>query len=90
VHTCPHCAKPGIGFVAKLLSNPVYPAVCRLCGERATKSAAVIRIQMAIAIGYLAVVPNLAPANVSYALGIAAALIIIGVGQIGPMRRVLT
>jgi hypothetical protein len=89
VHTCPHCAKPGIGFFAKLLSNPIYPAVCRLCGERATKSGTVIKIQMGIAIAYLALVPNLAPANTTYALGIVAALVIIGVGQIGPMRKVL-
>lgn len=90
MHTCPNCAKSGIGFFAKLLSNPIYPAVCRFCGERATKSATVIKIQMAIALGYLVFVPNLFPGDTAYALGTATALLVIGVGQIGPMRRVLT
>jgi hypothetical protein len=87
---CPHCRKRGIGFFAKLLGNFIHPAVCQLCGERATKSATVLKIQMAIAFGDLAVVPSLARAGTTYVLGIATALIIIGVGQVGPMRKVLT
>lgn len=83
MHLCPHCEERGIGFFAKMLSNPVYPAVCRLCGRSSTKCAKVIWIQIWIAAAYLAIVPNLAPAETAYLLASVTGLVVIAVGQIG-------
>lgn len=90
MHLCPHCEEHGVGFFAKMLSNPVYPAVCRLCGRSSTKCAKVLWIQMWIAAAYLAIVPNLAPANTAYVLAVVTAVVILAVGQIGPLCRVHT
>ena len=85
--TCPHCENPGVGFIAKLLSNPIYPAVCRLCGKSSSKCANVIWIQLLLAVVFLATIPNLASATTSQMLGGATALLIVIVGQMGPMCR---
>lgn len=87
MYRCPHCDRPGVGFFAKLLSNPIYPASCRLCGQASCKCAKVIWTQLCIAIGFLATVPNVASSDTTYALGTITAIIIIGVGQIGPLCR---
>ena len=87
MHTCPHCEKPGIGFVAKMLSNPLFPAVCRLCGGYASKCAGVLKIQLAIAIAFLATVPNLTSGDTAKVLGALTAVVIIVIGQAGPLCR---
>lgn len=87
MYLCPHCERPGIGFAAKLLSNPVYPAVCRLCGRNSSKCSRVIWLQIGIAVGFLATVPNLVPETTAYTLGTVVAFIIIGIGQVGPLCK---
>jgi hypothetical protein len=87
VHTCPSCGEKGISFTGKLLSNPLYPAVCRLCGAGATKSAGVIWTQTFLVIAFLATVLNFLSSESAAELGIVAAVVVIAVGQFGPMTR---
>jgi hypothetical protein len=87
VHTCPNCGEKGITFIGKLLSHPLYPAVCKQCGGGATKTAGVIWTQLFLAIGFLATVPNFLSAGNTAKLGIVAAIVVIAVGQFGPMNR---
>lgn len=87
MYRCPHCDRPGVGFFAKLLSNPIYPAICGLCRQASCKCARVMWTQLCIGIGFLAIVPNIASTNTTYLLGTITAIIIIGVGQIGPLCR---
>jgi hypothetical protein len=39
---CPHCQKPGLSMVAKLLSDPAAPARCRLCGGLSHKHQSIV------------------------------------------------
>lgn len=87
MHICPHCATRGIGFVAKLLSNPVYPAVCRQCAGRSTKCSRVLWAQLTLAVVFLATVPELVSPVTARITGAVTALFIVGVGQIGPMCK---
>jgi len=87
MHLCPHCEKRGIGFFAKLLSNPIFPADCRLCGRPSTKCAKVVWLQIGVAVAFLATVPNLLSGPAVSVLGAATAFVIIAIGQIGPLCR---
>ena len=87
MYRCPHCEQPGVGFFAKLLSNPIYPASCRLCKQLSCKSGRVTMIQLGIGIAFLATVPNLASSDTTYVLGTITAIVIIAVGQIGPLCK---
>lgn len=85
--TCPHCEGPGIGITAKLLANPVYPAVCRLCGRPSSHCANVYKVQLVLALGFMAAIPYFETWPNTKALGAAAAVVIIMVGLLGPMCR---
>ena len=87
MYRCPHCGQPGVSFFAKLLCSPILPAVCTFCHQCSTKSGRTVWAQVCIAIAFLATVPNLASSETTYTLGTVTAVIIIGVGLTGPLRK---
>lgn len=86
MHTCPHCEKPGITFLEKLLCNMSYPAKCSFCSELAVKSAAVGWAQLLVGVAFALVavyVPTMLPRQY---LVFAGAFVAVLLGQIAPLR----
>jgi hypothetical protein len=89
VHTCPHCNERGVAFSAKLLSSPLHPAKCRLCGGFSTRCPSVVLLQIALAILFPAVVPHVYSVATARQLGGIVAGVIILIGQLGPLCKTL-
>ena len=67
--------------------NPVYPATCRQCGWEFPGCPEVDKIQILLAVAFLATVPNLATRATTEMLGVAAVVVIALVKLLGPMAR---
>lgn len=59
MYACPHCNQRSIGLFSKLLSRNARPIICAQCNQNSAVSYRIIYIQVAVALVYLAVFPNL-------------------------------
>ena len=88
--TCPHCGKPGITVLQKLMSAGAawygWSATCAVCGQRSRIAGAAINVQFGLFILGAATVPWLAgQAQLAAAYAVGAA--ILAVGLLAPLRK---
>ena len=89
--TCPHCGKPGISVISKLITSAAtlsgWGANCSYCGQRSRISFAAARWQFGIFIGAIATIPWMLEGQLQYIAGYAAAAAILAVGLAAPLRK---
>ena len=89
--TCPHCGRPGVTFMGKLISAAAtiggWPVTCAACGQRSNISSRASWLQLGILVLGLASIPWFLDGDDRLAAGYLVAGLILAVGLFAPLRK---
>jgi len=89
--SCPHCGRPGISPISKLITAAStltgWGATCRFCAQRARISHGAAMLQVYMFLAAVATIPWLLEGQPQLVAGYLAAGAIVAVGFIAPMKK---